>query len=373
MERTCNDEVSDTGSDNSSCGSSSCGSSSSSRRRTSTSTSSSGTDENDNNNDEKEEDEKLQPQQNTITNCTTTTTDEDIYARQVRLWTERIPIGLGLCPWAMKSQRYHRLFYKTCSASQPSDVMDTIRYEASVLCQIENEVTPLCSTLVVCPFVTEWNDNFSKFDNFVTGIENSKQKQQQQQQQENADDEDALQHITMVAFHPKFLRWRDLPSSVGIGTVVQSYRGMPGIYKTCTATDGTILETTTRMFGRRKVKIRFHNDQKEQYVPIDWLVFPQQQFCTHNSTSSNSHVNNDDASNTTTTTTTTTNTFTNGLGPPLPDNAMHQAPFPTIHLIQNSDLSTLCVRDVSRVKRKNAQKMMKLGWMGILQQQDSKK
>ena len=48
-------------------------------------------------------------------------------------------------------------------------------------------------------------------------------------------------------------------------------------------------------------------------------------------------------------------------GPPLPDNIMHRSPQPTIHLIRNTDLATLKARDVSRVKRMNAQRMMQLG------------
>ena len=45
---------------------------------------------------------------------------------------------------------------------------------------------------------------------------------------------------------------------------------------------------------------------------------------------------------------------------------MHRAPYPTIHLIRNEDLERLRARDVSRVKRNNARRMMELGWEGVL-------
>ena len=82
-------------------------------------------------------------------------------------------------------------------------------------------------------------------------------------------------------------------------------------------------------------RVRFRNAVEgrpdEQYVPIDWFVV-------------------DDGA---------------PRGRPLPDNAMHRAPFPTIHLIRNRDLATLRMCDVSRVKRKNAVRLMKLGWEGV--------
>lgn len=44
---------------------------------------------------------------------------------------------------------------------------------------------------------------------------------------------------------------------------------------------------------------------------------------------------------------------------------MHRSPYPTIHMIVNQDLASLCIRDVSRVKRLNAQRMAKIGWEGL--------
>ena len=99
-----------------------------------------------------------------------------------------------------------------------------------------------------------------------------------------------------------------------------------------------IIETGGSNFGKRKVKVEFEEDGREQYVPIDWLM--------------------SDADGTML-----------PEGELLPDNAMHRAPYPTIHLIRNVDLASLCARDVSRVKRKNAQLMERLGWDGIREKQ----
>ena len=95
----------------------------------------------------------------------------------------------------------------------------------------------------------------------------------------------------------------------------------------------------------RRAKVRFHdayNDRRqEQYVPTDWISIPQTNM---------SEVDAPDPSQ---------------RGPALPDNAMHQAPHPTIHIIKNADLASLSIRDISRVKRKNANRMVKLGWDGM--------
>ena len=108
----------------------------------------------------------------------------------------------------------------------------------------------------------------------------------------------------------------------------------------------TIVETSNPAFGLRKIKVRFHqpitnstdgrpkeNDKprttrQEQYVPIDWLILPQK-------------------------------------GEPLPDNYMYRSPFPTVHIIVNSDLAKLSMRDVSKVKRLNSKRLAEFGWEGL--------
>jgi hypothetical protein len=168
--------------------------------------------------------------------------------------------------------------------------------------------------------------------------------------------------VTLVPFHPNFLRWRGLPKGIHIGSVVQSYKpafGGCGFQKSPHPCPATVIETKNPVFGLRKIRVRFHIDPRndnsneqddrsnrqqqrlEHYVPVDWLVLDRP-----GAGSGDGNVGHN-------------------VGDPLPDNAMHRAPYPTVHLIRNEDLGTLRARDVSRVKRKNAQKMLKLGWEGI--------
>ena len=240
----------------------------------------------------------------------------DEYTAEVQQWAQHIPIGLGLCPWAIKSQKQGRIKYVTCEGSTSSVVGNMIVSEAKLLC--EKDVLPLSTTLIVCPFVSDWNDNFHSFDNFVKDF-------QQQLERFNSFNSIAMEQITLVPFHPNFVRWRGLPKDVSIGSKVRTHRGMAGFSKSIDVFPATIIEPNCSTFGARKVKVQFEDDGKHQYVPIDWLDLD-----------------------------------TDGqLGDVLPDNAMHQAPYATIHLIRNEDLGSLCARDVSRVKRKNAMRMMR--------------
>ena len=189
------------------------------------------------------------------------------------------------------------------------------------------------TTLLICPFVKEWVD-FDSFEEFVNNgcVFSTSQVEQQDKIQHYKNQHQQFQNkITLVPFHPKFLRWRGLPEGIGVGTVLESHWGMVGSKSASRAT-ATIIETENKVFGKQKIKIRFHKElegrRSEQYVHIDWILSGK-------------------------------------LGLPLPDNAMHRAPYPTIHLISNLDLASLSIRDISRVKRKNAQRMVKLGWSGV--------
>jgi hypothetical protein len=43
---------------------------------------------------------------------------------EVRAWVLKVPIGLGLCPWAVKSQRKGFVRIVTCESDLSSDVVD---------------------------------------------------------------------------------------------------------------------------------------------------------------------------------------------------------------------------------------------------------
>lgn len=256
--------------------------------------------------------------------------DDDQYAQLVRKWAQRVPIGLGFCPWAVKSQRQGLVRYVTCPAKNLSGVLEHVLVEANVLCQ--PQVTALSTTLVVCPHLVAWKNDFNAFDEFVRNLFRN--------HHDHSCNGDYAQEVTFVAFHPHFLRWRGLPEEITAGIVVQSHRRF-GFQKSQEPSIATVTETNSALFGQRRVKVRFHDDNKEQHIPTDWVVRQQ-------GTSNNEIGFERDEDSL--------------LGPPLPDNAMHRAPYPTIHLIRNQDLGGLQAREVSRVKRKNAQRMMKLGW-----------
>lgn len=264
--------------------------------------------------------------------------DDTEYAREVRKWVMKIPVGLGLCPWAGTAAKRGLLRISTCDGDTPTAVTHVLEHEIKLLIDNNGGTTPppLSTTLLVCPHVKTWVE-FQPFDDFIRSIgKNNK----------STLPLEMMHLVTLVAFHPKFLRWHALPEDISIGSTVQSHWGILGKKSVQTAT-ATIIETKNRAFGLRKVKVRFHNVElfgsgvdnrnQEQFVPTDWIL----------------------ASN------------ENCAPPPLstrtqlPDNSMHQSPYPTIHIIVNQDLASLCIRDVSRVKRLNAQRMTKLGWEGL--------
>jgi len=237
-------------------------------------------------------------------------------ARQVQSWAVCVPIGLGLCPWAGKAHFQGRLRYVTCAGELPTDASRLVAAEAEVL--TGPGVAALSSSLVVCPHVEGWQE-FKTFEHWVTGLEKS------------------YENLTFVPFHPEFLRWHGLPDGVGIGSVVFTHWGFIGSKSAGTAPATIIDSGNMNPFGMRKVLVRFHESlegrDSEQFVPIDWF----------------DHAHS---------------------GAVLPDNGMHQAPYPTIHLIRNADLAELTISDVSRVKRQNAQRMLKLGWEGLMERKE---
>ena len=84
---------------------------------------------------------------------------------QTRRWTQRVPIGLGLCPWAGRSLRLDRLRIVVCDETSPIDAGLFIRGESRRLS--EASIPELTTTLVVCPRVPEWQDEFDSFDEYV--------------------------------------------------------------------------------------------------------------------------------------------------------------------------------------------------------------
>ena len=188
------------------------------------------------------------------------------YSTETHEWVLRMPIGLGLCPWAIKSNNKGLLNIITCTSDTASDVTDIVKREIESLTK-EEGTPPLSTSLIVCPYVKEWKE-FKAFDEYIkSGIK------------DQLKNDTLLEDATLVAFHPKFCRWYGLPPNIGIGSLVQSHYGIIGQKSKQTAT-ATIIETNNKAFGLRKVKVRFHDntaqeegsiDRLEQYVPTDWL------------------------------------------------------------------------------------------------------
>eukprot|EP00984_Skeletonema_dohrnii_P036542 scaffold37617_cov128-Skeletonema_dohrnii-CCMP3373.AAC.1 len=108
----------------------------------------------------------------------TSTDDDDDGSpeqRQVKKWTLQIPIGLGLCPWAAKSHNQGNLRYVTCTSETPQDVAVCVQREIQrLVCKTNHNhhydsvPPPWSTTLIICPYVKEWNDSFPTFDRFVS-------------------------------------------------------------------------------------------------------------------------------------------------------------------------------------------------------------
>mmetsp|Transcript_15286 Transcript_15286/g.32069 ORF Transcript_15286/g.32069 Transcript_15286/m.32069 type:complete len:353 (-) Transcript_15286:102-1160(-) len=300
-------------------------------------------------------------------------TSSSCYTTEVKKWTERVPIGMGLCPWAVKSNNLKRITYSLCESASPSEVASFVVQEAELLCSNfdntqhlkmeggKGKCTSLRTTLIVCSNVKEWIYDFLAFENYLKDFpknacpleqtENYKGRHTTASPQNNRGKEtDILSRVTLVPFHPKFLRWRGLPEGVAVGSKVKCHRSQFGTNeKSSELYAATILEVNSRPFGRRRVKVRWIDDHEdetlasidaktkmsnrrnEQYIPTDWVVHETQK---EQSISRNERME-------------------------LPDNMMHRAPYPTIHVIDNRDLYSLCVRDISRLKRKNAQLMVR--------------
>ena len=243
---------------------------------------------------------------------------DDPFIHSTLQWTLSVPIGLGLCPWAVKSYNQGRLRIVTCNGEEATDVATIIENEiCSLTCDVEQS-PPLSTTLVVCPHIKQWS-KFELFEEFVQhGIKQFVP-------------EEVLDNVTLVAFHPRFEKWYALPSNIDVGSTVQSHWGFFG-QKSANTAQATIVEMENRAFGLRKAKVRFTDEidgRQDPYVPLDWID--------------------------------TSDDTTNKHRDPLPDNFMYQSQHPTIHIINNNDLAKLCVRDVSRVKRLNARRMARIG------------
>ena len=83
-------------------------------------------------------------------------------------------------------------------ASDEAAVFEDIVDESERL--FGEDAPALATTLLACPDVEAWRDDFAAFDRFVTTAE--------------ATLSDGPMGLSLVAFHPGFARWRQLPQEV---------------------------------------------------------------------------------------------------------------------------------------------------------------
>ena len=254
----------------------------------------------------------------------------DFYSSSVKEWTARVPIGINLCPWAKLSHKEGTIKYVTCQEDiqLPQEASEVVWKEIE---KLRHEGLPAWSTtLVICPNVKAWKSDYVAFETFVKNFG---------KEEAHGSDIDPIQAegyggaITLVPFHPQFLRWRGLPETIQRGSNVRCHKGLAGFSKSQVAHPATVIDLLPKGFGRRRIKVRFEDDDEtytrkatEQCVPLDWVVL------------SESDSDND--------------------RPPLPDNLMHRAPYPVIHILRNEDLRDLSIREISCLKRRNAKRFV---------------
>lgn len=269
-----------------------------------------------------------------------TTQQTDEFQCAVQQWTQDVVLGLGLCPWAVTAHRRRRLLYFTCPATRTCEVTANLLEQAQRLLRHQNDKQQdeaWWTLLFICPNVQVWNGNFAVFEEFVRTLSHSTGTTGTKTDSNLSivDDAQVWEQISFVPFHPDFVRWYSLPGGIQKGSTVYAHAALPGYQKSPQRFQATVLQTQCPAFGRRKVQVQFPHLSKPQYIPTDWCY------------------------------TTNHTTPSSGQRQPLYDNIMHQSPYPTIHLIRNDpDLKSLSLREVSRVKRRNAQHMMQLQGYG---------
>jgi len=234
--------------------------------------------------------------------------------KHVQKWVDKTVLGLGLCPWASRAAAGGAVRYLSCLEERPVLVARFLRAEAKSLCCRSS--APWATSLVVCPRVAAWNSDFKTFDAWVS---------------KSPDLDDLEDLVALVAFHPAFRRWHALADHVSVGSVVLAHFEEEDGERSRRPLQATVVTTDAAIVGARRVGVRFLDDGTEQWVPSDWLVG-----------SAHSEV-------------------------PLPDNWMHRAPHPTVHLIRRCDLNS--IREsaegyevVADVQLRNSSRLATLGW-----------
>lgn len=241
------------------------------------------------------------------------------YACEVESWVRKVVVGLGLCPWAISSTRKGCVQYVTCEGDRPGDVMRVLLREADRL--RGSDVAPLSTTLIICPHVAAWK-SFSVFHAWHTQSELLLRASRD------------TRHVSLVHFHPEFMLWRAFEEGNGVGSEVQSHYilgdGSATLRRSAEIVPAAIVQIEPPEVGARVLTVELPNGVM-QNVPFE--------FCVSN------------------------------IGPPLLDNGMHRAPYPTIQLIRDADLDeddgNIPRITAVNLRNRNARRMRQLGWDGL--------
>ena len=209
--------------------------------------------------DEDEDDEKTYPLSSTVANLELVDDGEclDNYSSCVREWTEKVPIGMNLCPWAKLSHKKGRIKFVTCHDQNPHEASKVVWEEIDKL--LETPLPAWSTTLVIFPHVETWTNDFAAFGRFVKEFGKEEELDTTTPPIGSIPSKD-FGAITLVPFHPKFLRWRGLPETISTGSKIFCHRGLAGFSKSPGVCPATVIDLTPPGFGRRRIKVRFHED-----------------------------------------------------------------------------------------------------------------
>eukprot|EP00747_Dinoflagellata_sp_TGD_P220588 gnl/TRDRNA2_/TRDRNA2_92547_c1_seq1.p1 gnl/TRDRNA2_/TRDRNA2_92547_c1~~gnl/TRDRNA2_/TRDRNA2_92547_c1_seq1.p1 ORF type:complete len:388 (+),score=51.80 gnl/TRDRNA2_/TRDRNA2_92547_c1_seq1:125-1288(+) len=215
------------------------------------------------------------------------------YAKAVESWTDRFIVGLGLCPWAVESQNQGKIKYVTYQGRAATEVARLVLAEAARI--TSNKAAPFTTTMIICPHIVEWRD-FTVFQDWLYwDIYDMYTRSEAQNLQAS---------VTLVPFHPEYLKWHALPADVQVGSTVQSYLKRLDGSRSFDTVPVEIVTTDPAVAGARRVGVRYNPGERMTTLAIEDLAV-------------------------------------DSIGPPLPDNYVHRSPYPTVHLIRREDLNDI--------------------------------
>lgn len=233
--------------------------------------------------------------------------------------TRPLPLGHQGCARALRAEGHPpshggAVRYVACPGEQTADIARALRAEAV---RLNRRGAPAWATsLVVCPNVRTWAADFSTFDAWVST---------------SCELDDLEEAVSLVAFHPAFERWHALAVDVGLGSKVLAHYEECDGERSKRPLPAVITSVDPQVVGARRVGVQFLDDGVEQWLPLEWLGAPALS------------------------------------AEPLPDNWMHRAPHPTVHLIRRRDLRA--VREasggygvVADLQLRNSRRAGALGW-----------